>query len=247
MDRGTLLHDVMYRLWTEWQSSSHLHSLLDTEISASLDNVIDTSLTKMATDHPVLLGQRYRLLEHKRLHKLVGQWIEEEKSRPAFNVLGLEQQASIEFDGLRISLRLDRVDQVGDQLLIIDYKSGEVTPGHWYSERPKDPQLPLYLLASDPRADGCAFAQIKGGKIKFVGTGSTALFDDLKVAEDWSWQLDQWQMALANLAAEFTAGSAPVQIFDSSALSFQDHLLPLNRYLEMADINARLEQTEVPS
>lgn len=247
MDRGTLLHDVMYRLWTEWQSSSHLHSLSDTQISASLDNVIDASLTKMATDHPILLGQRYRLLEHGRLHKLVGQWIEEEKSRPAFNLSGLEQQASIEFDGLRISLRLDRVDQVGDQLLIIDYKTGEVTPGHWYGERPKDPQLPLYLLASDPRADGCAFAQIKGGKIKFVGTGSTVLFDDQKVVDDWPWQLGQWQMALADLAAEFVAGSAPVQVFDSSALSFQDHLLPINRYLEMADINARLEQTEVSS
>jgi probable DNA repair protein len=247
MDRGTLLHDVMYRLWTEWQRSSHLHSLSDKQISASLDNAIDASLTKMATDHQVLLGERYRLLEHRRLHKLLGQWIEEEKSRPAFNVLGLEQQASIEFDGLGISLRVDRIDQVGDQLLIIDYKTGEVAPGHWYGERPKDPQLPLYLLASDPTADGGAFAQIKGGKIKFVGTGSSALFDDLTVAEDWSWQLDQWQVALADLAAEFVAGSAPVQVFDSSTLSFQDYLLPLNRYLELADINARLELAEVPS
>ncbi len=246
MDRGTLLHDVMYRLWTEWQSSAHLHSLSEEQINASLDMVINASLTKMATDQPVLLGLRYRLLEQRRLRKLVGQWIDEEKRRPAFNVLGLEQQASIDFPGLRISLRLDRVDQVGDQQLIIDYKTGEVTPGHWYSERPKDPQLPLYLLASEPQADGCAFAQIKGGKIKFVGTGGTALFDDLKVAEDWTWQLDQWQMALTDLAAEFVAGEAQVQVFETSALNFQDHLLPLNRYLEQADISAQLEQNEAP-
>ena len=72
-------------------------------------------------------------------------------------------------------MRLDRVDKIGDKLLIIDYKTGEVTPGNWLGDRPKDPQLPLYLLASDPRAHGCAFAQIKGGNIRFIGHSDSQL------------------------------------------------------------------------
>jgi probable DNA repair protein len=241
MDRGTLLHDAMYQVWGLWRNSTHLHSLSDEQIAADLADCIDKTLTAMAPKHPILLGQRYRQLEQLRLQKLLGQWIEFEKQRPAFEVTAREYPGSIRFGDLQISVRLDRVDQSGDKQLVIDYKTGEVTPSHWLGERPKDPQLPLYILASETPANGCAFAQIKGGKIKFVGVADSEIINNQKPAENWPEQLEQWQQALRALANEFTTGHAIAEVFDSSGINYQKDLLPINRLPEEQDINGNLQ------
>jgi ATP-dependent helicase/nuclease subunit B len=138
------------------------------------------------------------------------------------------------------------VDQIGDKLLIIDYKSGAVKESSWSGTRPVDPQLPLYVLASNPRANGCAFAQIKGGKIKFVGStdskflASEKVTGDTDLSQQWAEQIDAWQSALSNLADEFVNGHASVEVYDQTQFGYQDYLLPLNRWSEEADINAEV-------
>jgi hypothetical protein len=244
MDRGILLHDILYRLWGEWRNAAHLHSLNEQQISDALEQVIEQSLTALGTQHPVLLGSRFRQLEHSRLQKLIIAWLTHEKSRPAFDVIGREQVASVDFGDLQITLRLDRIDQIDGQSLVIDYKSGEVTPSHWQGDRPKDPQLPLYIMATNPQASGCAFAQIKGGNIKFIGIGESSFFDQQTVIDNWPEQREQWRKALSNLAREFSSGLATIEVYDSAALNFQEYLLPLNRYLELTTINGQLSISE---
>ena len=109
-----------------------------------------------------------------------------------------------------------------------------------------DPQLPLYVLASKPQANGCAFAQIKGGKIKFVGSTDSKFLASEKVianadlSQQWAEQIDAWQTALNNLADEFVRGHASVEVYDQTQFGYQDYLLPLNRWSEEADINAEV-------
>ena len=174
------------------------------------------------------------------MEKLLREWIDEEKQREPFEVANLESSASIRFGDLNISLRLDRVDQIGDKLLIIDYKTGRVQPSKWEGSRPVEPQLPLYLLASKPQANGCAFAQLRAGDIKFIGSSDSQLISFEKPAEHWSEQIDEWQSALSNLAAEFCQGYTSVEVHHKTSFGYQDHLLPLNRWPEESDINAVL-------
>ena len=246
MDRGSLLHEILFRLWGIWKSSATLQALADEELQQQLATTIAETLTEWAPSHPILRGDRFRGLEQQRLEKLLAQWLEEEKLRPPFEVVELESKNSVRFGDLEINLRLDRVDKIGDKLLIIDYKSGEVKESSWSGSRPVDPQLPLYVLASNPRANGCAFAQIKGGKIKFVGStdskflGSEKASADADLSQLWAEQIDAWQSALNNLADEFVRGHAPVEIYDQTQFGYQDYLLPLNRWSEEADINAEV-------
>ena len=246
-DRGILAHDILYRLWGEWHNSAQLHSLSDQQISDMLEQVIEQSLTALGRQHPVLLGPRFRQLELSRLHKLITEWLAQEKSRPAFEVTAREQLSTVDFGDLQITLRLDRVDKIDDQTLVIDYKTGEVSPSHWQGDRPKDPQLPLYILATNPQASGCAFAQIKGGNLKFVGIGENHFFDQQAVIDDWPQQIEQWRKSLSNLANEFISGLATIEVYDSVASNFQEYLLPLNRYLEEASINELVLKSEADS
>ncbi len=246
MDRGSLLHEILFRLWGIWKSSATLQSLTDTQLEQQLATTIEETLREWAPQHPILRGDRFRGLEQQRLEKLLAQWLEEEKLRPPFEVVELESKNRVQFGDLEINLRLDRVDKIGDKLLIIDYKSGAVKESSWSGSRPVDPQLPLYVLASNPRANGCAFAQIKGGKIKFVGSTDSKFLASEKAAADadlsqqWAEQIDAWQNALNNLADEFVRGHANVEVYDQTQFGYQDYLLPLNRWSEEADINAEV-------
>ena len=240
MDRGTLLHEILYRLWDTWQTSAALKALSQEQIREHVTSVITIILQEWGPKFPILQGPNYCALEQRRLEKLIGQWLEVEQRRDAFEVAGLESNASLRFGDLEISLRLDRIDRIGDKLLIIDYKSGSVKSSSWAGDRPTDPQLPLYVLASNPAANGCAFAQIKGGLIKFVGASDSQLIPEQKPLNDWPAQIDHWQTALINLADEFTSGKANMAVFDNAVFSFQSHLLPLNRWLEEPEITAQL-------
>ena len=87
-----------------------------------------------------------------------------------------------------------------------------------------------------------AFAQIKGGLVKFIGVSDSQLIADEKPVEDWPAQIDQWRTALANLADEFCSGYANMEVFDKGAFNFQTDLLPLNRWLEEPEISAKLAE-----
>ena len=245
VDRGSLIHEILYRLWQHWESSEQLKALGDKEITEQLSATIADTLIQWAEHHQILRGNRFRQLEQQRLEKLLGQWLDVEKLRQPFKVVSRESSASIRFGDLKISLRLDRVDQIGDKLLVIDYKTGEVKPSKWEGDRPLEPQLPLYLLASEPQANGCAFAQLRAGDIKFVGTSDSQLIDREKPVDDWPARIDQWRSALANLAHEFTTGHAPVEIHDKNSFGYQDYLLPLNRWNEEPEINGAVAEQQL--
>ena len=239
-DRGSLLHDVLYRLWRQWDSSAALNELTATALLDVLSKTISDTLNELAPRYPILAGNRYRGIEHNRLEKLLSAWLELEKQRPPFSVIDLECNKRIHFGDLEISLKLDRIDSVNGNLVVIDYKSGEVTASHWDGDRPKDPQLPLYVLASEPHASGCAFAQVKAGKIKFTGVSASDLIPEVKPLETWDIQVAQWEHTIGVLAEEFTCGVAQVEVFDSGSFQFQSYLLPLNRWHEESDINTEL-------
>ena len=239
-DRGSLLHEILFKLWKKWDNSSVLTGLTDIELSDVLIKTIAETLELSIPRYPILGGNRYRGLEKTRLKKLLSEWLALEKQRPTFSIVDLECSRRLSFGDLEISLKLDRIDSVNGHLVVIDYKSGEITASHWEGDRPKDPQLPIYVLASAPQAKGCAFAQVKAGKIRFTGVSLNELIPDVEAIDTWDIQVAQWQSAITGLADEFNAGVAQVEVFDSSNFQYQSHLLPLNRWHEESDINSEL-------
>jgi ATP-dependent helicase/DNAse subunit B len=154
----------------------------------------------------------------------VSKWLEYESARIDFEVAETEVERPVTLAGLTFSLRLDRVDRLNDgSLLVIDYKSGNVSPKSWELPRPDDVQLPLYAgFALDRETEilgGLVFAKVRPGDSEFTGRvadpiatllpslgRATVLVKNPLTVE----QLIDWRETIERLAEHFLAGRAEV-------------------------------------
>jgi ATP-dependent helicase/nuclease subunit B len=170
------------------------------------------------------MPQRYLELEEMRLAELITEWLRYEQAREPFIVAGTEVDANASIRGLALKLRLDRVDRLGDDtLLVIDYKTGDVSPRSWELPRPDDVQLPLYAgFALDREAEplgGLVFAKVRAGQHGFAGRVLDAkgqLLHDLGnqsalVKKPFTVEeLIDWRSYIEQMAMDFIDGRAEV-------------------------------------
>jgi probable DNA repair protein len=227
MRRGTVVHEVLERLWLELQSLAGLQSLDETALRSMVRGRIDEVLEEQRRRSPATFTYRFTDVEARRLEGRVLAWLDIERQRSPFAVTGHERLQHFEIGGLRLRLKIDRVDELEDGArVVLDYKTGTVTPAHWFGERPEDPQLPLYgvaSLAEGPQAApvaAVAFAQIKSDQLGFRGVVREAGIlpglpvnrkGELKDASDtWPAVLDSWAEELERLALAYREGDAAV-------------------------------------
>jgi hypothetical protein len=165
--------------------------------------------------------------EPVRLATLIRDWLEScERERPPFRVRDVERTIDAALGGVRLSLRVDRVDALADGgAAILDYKSGE-TPAlrRWFDERPAATQLGLYALAwrdaeRDTPLRAVAFAAVTPDGAHVYGIADDArTWPGLAVASelpaaaprDWPSLAAWWRARMTALAADFAAGEAAV-------------------------------------
>jgi ATP-dependent helicase/nuclease subunit B len=226
-ERGQLLHDVLHSVWSgpPYGIRSHQELLavqdLNSFVADHVRRVFATQMSSRATDS---MPQSYLTLEETRLIRLVTEWLLYERERIPFNVLDTEQKTSVSVDGLPLKVRLDRIDRLIDgSLLVIDYKSGDVSPSAWDLPRPDDVQLPLYAdfaLGLDWNAiGGLVFAKVRAGDTEFSGKvrdAKATLRANLRGNANLvkkpldSEQLSAWKQYIEELALDFLAGRAAV-------------------------------------
>ncbi|MGC1461271.1 MAG: PD-(D/E)XK nuclease family protein [Terracidiphilus sp.] len=224
--RGSLLHAVLHSIWAgpphgirslrELQSLSDRTAFVATHVARAAQQKLPASLRDR-------MPRRYLELEEQRLLRLISEWLNYESTRIEFEVAGTEVDRTIALAGLTFDLRLDRIDRLNDDsLLVIDYKSGAVTPNSWQLPRPDDVQLPLYAgfaLGEDEELGGLVFAKVRSGDQCFtghVGDAKASLFPGLPSISSLVKnsltveQLIDWRDHIEQLAADFLNGRAEV-------------------------------------
>jgi probable DNA repair protein len=225
--RGQLLHAVLHSVWRETpegiRTSTQLHTL-----GADLNAFVEFHVRRVLADKVPAgareqMPARYLELEEQRLIRMVTEWLAYERERVPFEVEATEVDAMPAVAGLTLKLRLDRVDRLNDgSLLVIDYKSGNVSPKSWELPRPDDVQLPLYAafaLPSGNELGGLVFAKVRPGDMCFAGKaadaqatidatlkGTSGLVKNALSAD----QLSEWKLVIEQLARDFIAGRADV-------------------------------------
>jgi probable DNA repair protein len=223
-DRGSLLHRALELLWQKLKTQQALLALDESGQSTLCEETARYSVDEIAQRKPSRLGSRYKQLESLRLKKLLHAWLEVEKGRANFKVVGIESRKVFQFSVLELETRIDRVDQLDDgSLLVIDYKTGLTSVNRWWGDRPDEPQLPLYSMLTDNEDDevgGVMFAQVRSDGCSIKGVGAEELQENSIQFKDkyktdagvtgWSQLKQHWEKVLTALAEDFISGKAQV-------------------------------------
>jgi probable DNA repair protein len=234
-ERGTLLHRVMERFWRGRDSAS-LHALREEERSAAVADAVQDAIRAFDEAREVAMSPRFAALEGERLRRVLSQWLGLELARPLpFVVAACELVSETDIGGLKIDVRVDRIDALADgRMLILDYKTGsDLKISSWLGERIAEPQLPVYAAwtAVQPPA-AVAFARLRDDDCGFVGLSADGgMLPGVRVIEDWSATLAAWRNGIALLADEILAGDAGVRVADEKLLRYCE-VLPLLRLPE---------------
>ncbi len=218
-DRGTLVHQAMEFFWKQIKDSNRLAALSSDELDEIIHTAAFTAIELKRFSK--MFQQRYKMLELERLKRVLKQWMEIELLRPSFKVIFTEYEKKISIGNIPIILRIDRIDELEDgQQMIIDYKTGkhnDIT--HWFSDRPSEPQLPLYCIASDEEIHAISYAQIHPDEMRLKGISRDDIgIHSIKSLTEyagrdhlaWSDQVAHWQTVLSKLGDDFLQGIATV-------------------------------------
>jgi probable DNA repair protein len=221
-ERGDLVHRVLAGFWRSMpeRTRSFVAGMTADGRSAALERAADKAIARIRERRLDGVGTRLLGLEKRRLVSLAAQWLQFEiDSREEFAVKWIEERRTLAIGKLSLTGQLDRVDALPDgRTIIIDYKTGGPSSVKaWLGERPDEPQLPLYLVASEPEARGIAFARLRAGERRFVALAEGgSMLPGARVEDwqrdhaDWPALVDAWRAELTKLADEFASGVANV-------------------------------------
>jgi ATP-dependent helicase/nuclease subunit B len=237
--RGLFVHHALSELWGALKSREGL-AVLD---SAARGARVRSALERAASRHFAGLPSGLVQIELQEAERRIEELLQIEVARPAFEVVQREEPVQVELGPLRISGRIDRVDQVAEGRVIIDYKTGEAGAGNWLGTRPAEPQMPMYALAHGADLAGLVYANLKPGEVKFRGLarsvevlGEALSSRDVPPGDGWQEHLDVWRQVLESLANAYATGDArvdPVRLSGADGTCARCHLATLCRRDEL--------------
>lgn len=227
IERGQLLHQILYYIWSELKSQHALLKLQSQELEKLIDKAIHKSIEPLLKLRPYSLDPFLTSLEEEHLKKLIHHALEIDKKRPSFQILGLEKEIELNIDDWTFQLRYDRIDSLdnGDHC-VIDYKTSIPSPLPWNSTKPIHPQILMYALA-DKNIQALVFMALKAEETQISGISVTEIgIPGVKSPkEEWVNLQQQWLLHLQENITEIKNGICPPKPFQSNICQqckFQD-------------------------
>nr|WP_320051064.1 PD-(D/E)XK nuclease family protein [uncultured Desulfuromonas sp.] len=230
--RGDLVHRVLLQVWSQLACHEALLSSdlpeLRRLVAEQVTSVLDA--TRFTARERMVLG-----VETLRLQSLVMEWLAVERKRQPFAVQNAEEKQLLEVGPLRLTTIPDRVDvDERGRMIVLDYKTGQVTASDLTGDVLLEPQLPLYALYGvDGSVAAVSFALVRHGACGFKGV---AMEDQLlpKVSSveksrtlkagvaDWDDLLENWRLQIESAADDVAAGVAAVSPVHQKVCQFCD-------------------------
>lgn len=219
-ERGALLHSALFHTFGELSSSDALASIEWNQQLETVERSVEKAVSGIKSSIRDRVGLPMLDLERMRLRTTVENWLSIEAKRSVpFKILQREETYQWQWEGLTLSFKVDRVDQLTDEgLMVIDYKSKTSNSLADWTRRPiKAPQLPCYSEVID-EVIGVAVAAVTGEKAGYrplgaeMGIGRNDQVAQKELQEEaglsWSALRNQWRDELSRLVAEFMRGEA---------------------------------------
>lgn len=222
LTRGNKIHRALELFWKEVKNSENLKNLSENQLDYYIKKSLDVTYHQDEKQNLFFTS-----LEKIRLNKLMHAWLDIEKQRSPFTVIAVEEKKEYQYKNIIIRMRVDRIDELEDgSHIIIDYKTGTPNIQHWFGERIKEPQLPIYYISHATAVSALFFVQLRWNDlcIKGVVEGESEhktvipfekLSPDIR-APNWNDQKAQWKSNINHLLNDFIAGKADVNPLDQT-------------------------------
>jgi len=227
LERGTLIHDVMFYIWKQLGDHESLTALTADQEQSMVDVAVSEGMSSLESRGArkgfsirQRVGEACWSLERSYVVTITRQWLALEKTRTrSYKIAALEQESTLALGELTLSLRPDRVDALeGGERLLIDYKTSAPARSKWLGDRPEEPQLPLYTLM-DPEIKSIAFASLSDD-MQFVSLGSGHGLNQSSEqpmekqtrgeVSNWEDMTAHWRTTLTAIADSIAMGTASV-------------------------------------
>ena len=147
--RGNIIHNALHTLFAGRPAQEDLKKWDAKSVEQRTGAAIDAALAEYL-QHADATQAGLLALERKRLMRLLKDFIAAELGREEFSVAEVEKSIDFEACGVRLKLRVDRVDRLADgSLLVIDYKTGQEKNLLNRDGDPLDLQLATLLLEEE--------------------------------------------------------------------------------------------------
>ncbi len=211
-ERGGFLHKALQIVWQQLETQSRLRGTSVDELQKIVEDAVAEAVQKHQFEP---FHQITSSAERQRLRDLILQWLDIERARKLpFTVETIEEERYFEIPGLRLRLRVDRIDRLQNgNVVLIDYKSGLVSRNKLKCPRPPEPQLLLYASAIQEPVDGVFFAELQSRDPRAIGLSREKHFDSKSVdvkGGEWDAYLSESQSEVVRIANEFLSGYAAV-------------------------------------
>ena len=234
LDRGSIIHGALERIWTQIDSLNALKNLGQDQLETIITNSIERASERYAAKSGC--GPGFIRTQNAWLTGLLIRWMEVERTRDRpFTIASLEHTQTLNLGGLELRFKIDRIDQYEDgSIVLIDYKTGTPIPlTQWIGPRPESPQLPLYAIAQRKAVEAVAFAHLNPAHLGYTGVSHGERFQEAESpkrvkpldstpslsahAEEWDALFSGWYHDLHGLAQQFLEGQAQIDPLNKTA------------------------------
>ncbi len=209
--RGNIIHNALHTLFAQRPTQADIRNWDAANLERRLGSAIDSALANHVR-HADATHARLFQLERTRLTRLLQNFVAAEIERPEFAVVEVEQSIDFEACGVRLGLRVDRIDRLADgSLLIIDYKTGRPKNLLNKDGDPQDLQLVVYADVIEGKVGGLLIINIDSRSISYKGTGGSVDWDAGR-QDAWPERLEAWRGEVHQALREIAAGDARVNL-----------------------------------
>ncbi|MBT8089458.1 MAG: PD-(D/E)XK nuclease family protein [Gammaproteobacteria bacterium] len=224
--RGNIIHDALHQLYIDAPSRSDIDSWSGDEMRGRIAAALDAAFARHERESDGVLMQLLNL-ERNRVGGLLQRFVAVDLGRGEFSIAAVEHAVGFAEAGVRLQLRVDRIDRLPDEtLVILDYKTGAKKKFLQSDGQPREFQLIAYACALDDPVAAVALVNIDSREVSFDGAGR-----GYTAETDWHDSLADWQRQVRTACKDLSLGD--VRINRLQGVRDARYFNLLSRYTEL--------------